>query len=150
MSQTATASPGKTSFVKEFLSDHPQGNVNAVNEAWRAAGYEGIISHALVTTTRAQLGLTGNIRRKPETTRAAAEEKAASTGRGRGRLAKATTATIDAQPRGRESGRSIALEGLEADIDDLPFKIMRVGDLPQVEEAHPQARRPVYGQLTRG
>ena len=46
-SKTAS-SPGKTMFVKEFLNDHPQGNVDAVNEAWQAAGFEGTISAALV------------------------------------------------------------------------------------------------------
>ena len=35
-------------FVKEFLNDHPQGNVNAVNEAWRAAGFDGTISPTVV------------------------------------------------------------------------------------------------------
>ena len=38
------SSPGKTMFVKEFLNDHPQGNVVAVNEAWQAAGFDGTIS----------------------------------------------------------------------------------------------------------
>src|SRR5271157_6516147 len=32
--KTATATPGKTSFLKEFLHEHPEGNVKAVNEAW--------------------------------------------------------------------------------------------------------------------
>ena len=41
---TATATPGKTSFLKEFLHDNPQGNVKAANEAWQAAGYDGTIS----------------------------------------------------------------------------------------------------------
>ena len=40
MATTATATPGKTSFVKEFLHDNPQGNTKAVNEAWQAAGFE--------------------------------------------------------------------------------------------------------------
>ena len=41
MPKTATATPGKTSFLKEFLNDHPEGNVKAVNEAWTAAGFDG-------------------------------------------------------------------------------------------------------------
>ena len=49
-------------FVKEFLHDNPQGNVNAVNEAWQAAGFDGTISPTLVKTMRAALGLTGNLR----------------------------------------------------------------------------------------
>ena len=46
-------------FVKEFLNDHPEGNVAAVNEAWQAAGFDGTISKTLVDKMRASLGLTG-------------------------------------------------------------------------------------------
>ena len=52
MSKPAS-SPGKSMFVKEYLNDHPQGNVSAVNEAWQAAGFEGTISPALVNQMRA-------------------------------------------------------------------------------------------------
>src|SRR5208282_5990322 len=61
MTRTATVTPGKTSFVKEFLHDHPEGNVKAVNEAWTAAGFDGTISETLVYKARASLGLTGNL-----------------------------------------------------------------------------------------
>ena len=61
MPKTATATPGKTSFLKEFLNDHPEGNVKAVNEAWTAAGFDGTISETLVYKARASLGLTGNL-----------------------------------------------------------------------------------------
>ena len=71
MATTATATPGKTSFVKEFLHDNPQGNTKAVNEAWQAAGFEGTISPTLVNKTRVKL--TGKRRRKART---AAKEKA--------------------------------------------------------------------------
>ena len=54
-------------FVKEFLNDHPQGNVDAVNEAWQAAGFDGTISTTLVNKMRASLGLTGNLRGKTKT-----------------------------------------------------------------------------------
>ena len=70
--KTATATPGKTSFLKEFLHDHPEGNVKAVNEAWTAAGFDGTISEALVYKARASLGLTGNLSGKTKT---AAEAK---------------------------------------------------------------------------
>ena len=36
--QTATETPGKTSFLKEFLHDHPQGNVAAVNAGVAGCG----------------------------------------------------------------------------------------------------------------
>src|SRR5271157_4533457 len=60
MPKTAIVSPGKTMFVKEFLNDHPEGNVKAVNEAWTAAGFDGTISETLVYKARASLGLTGS------------------------------------------------------------------------------------------
>jgi hypothetical protein len=62
---TATRSLGKTGFIKEFLNDNPEANTRAVNEAWKAAGFEGTISQTLVTKVRSQLGLTGNIRKGP-------------------------------------------------------------------------------------
>ena len=84
MATTATATPGKTSFVKEFLNDNPQGNTRAVNEAWQAAGFEGTISPTLVNKTRVKLNLTGNLRGNSKT---AAKEKSAP------RLPKTATAT---------------------------------------------------------
>ena len=74
MATTATATPGKTSFVKEFLNANPQGNTKAVNEAWTAAGMKGTISHPIISQVRKQLGLTGNLRGKTGT---AAKEKSA-------------------------------------------------------------------------
>src|SRR6516162_6434348 len=50
--QTATASPGKTSFIKEYLHEHPDANTAEVNEAWTAAGMKGTISRTLVNKTR--------------------------------------------------------------------------------------------------
>ena len=67
--KTATATPGKTSFLKEFLNDHPEGNFKSVNEAWKAAGFDGTISEALVYKARASLGLTGNLSGKTKEVR---------------------------------------------------------------------------------
>ena len=75
MATTATAAPGKTSFVKEFLQGNPQANAKAVNEAWTAAEMKGTISHPIISQVRKQLGLTGNL---PGKTRNAVKEKAAS------------------------------------------------------------------------
>ena len=75
MATTATATPGKTSFVKDFLNANPQGTTKTVNEAWQAAGFDGTISHPIISQVRKQLGLTGNL---PGKTRNAAKEKAAS------------------------------------------------------------------------
>jgi len=141
--KTGTATPGKTMFVKEFLNDHAEGNVDAVNEAWTAAGFEGTISRTLVDKARALLGLTGNLRGK-------SKGKTTSTGKKLGRPRKEITAATDGQPRGRRSNRSLALDELEADIDRLIFKAMGIGDLTQIEDSLREARRLLYGALTRG
>ena len=141
MPKTATTTPGKTTFLKEFLHDNPQGNVKAANEAWQAAGYDGTISETLVYKTRASLGLTGNLSGK---TKAAAEGKATPTGKKRGRPRKEPTAPVTGQPRGRKSASTLALTELEADIDRLIFKVMGVGDLTEIEESLRQARRQLY------
>jgi hypothetical protein len=128
-------------FVKEFLNDHPEGNVKAVNEAWTAAGFDGTISETLVYKARASLGLTGNLSGK---TKAAAEGKATFTGKKLGRPRKEPTAPVTGQPRGRKSARTLALTELEADIDRLIFKVMGVGDLTEIEAALRRARRLLY------
>ena len=74
MATTATAAPGKTSFVKQFLNDHPDGTTKTVNEAWQAAGFDGTISHPIISQVRKKLGLTGNL---PGKTRKSAKEKSA-------------------------------------------------------------------------
>jgi hypothetical protein len=139
--KTATATPGKTSFLKEFLHDNPQGNVKAVNEAWQAAGFDGTISTALVYKARASLGLTGNLSGK---TKAASEGKTTSTGKKLERPRKEPTAAGNGQPRGRKSARTLALTELEADIDRLIFKVMGVGDLTEIEDSLRRARRLLY------
>jgi hypothetical protein len=141
MPREATATPGKTSFLKEFLHDNPQGNVKAANEAWTAAGFDGTISETLVYKTRASLGLTGNLSGK---TKAAAEGKATPTGKKRGRPRKESTAPVAGKPRGRKSARTLAVTELEADIDLLIFKVMGVGDLTEIEDSLRRARRLLY------
>ena len=141
MPKTATATPGKTSFLKEFLNDHPEGNVKAANEAWTAAGFDGTISEALVYKARASLGLTGNLSGK---TKKPQKAKATSTGKKLGRPRKEPTAPVTGQPRGRKSTRTLALTELEADIDRLIFKVMGVGDLTEIEDSLRRARRLLY------
>ena len=145
--KTATFTPGKTSFLKEFLKDHPEGNFKAANEAWTAAGFDGTISETLVYKTRASLGLTGNLSGKTKTS---AEGKATPTGKRLRRPRKEPTAPVTGKPRGRKSARTLALTELEADIDRLIFKVMGVGDLTQIEDSLRRARRLLYGALTRG
>ncbi len=143
MSQSAS-SPGKTMFVKEFLNDHPQGNVDAVNDAWRAAGFDGTISPTLVNQMRAKLGLTGNLRGMSKT---GAIGRATPTSKKLGRPRNETAAAVNVQPRGN---RSTVLNDLEADIDRLLFKAMAIGDLTEIEDSLRRARRLLYGALTGG
>jgi hypothetical protein len=140
MSKTAST-PGKTMFVKEFLNDHPQGNVDAVNKAWKTAGFDGSISPTLVNEMRASLGLTGNLRgtTKKSTT--------STTGKKRGKPSMVTTAAVNVQIRGN---RSTVLEDMEADIDRLIFKAMAIGDLTEIEDSLRRARRLLYGAFTKG
>ena len=139
MPRTATT-PGKTSFVKEFLHDNPQGNTKAVNEAWQAAGFEGTISPTLVNKTRASLRLTDDLRGETKKSKG----KATSSGKKLGRPRKEPTAAVNGQSRGRKSARTLALTELEADIDRLIFKVMGVGDLTEIEDSLRQARRLLY------
>src|SRR5215831_17978229 len=89
MPTTMTRSLGKTGFVKEYLNDNPQANARAVNQAWKEAGFEGSISHTLVTRMRSEMGLTGNIPKGPGK-KAEAEASARPTGKRRGRRKRAT------------------------------------------------------------
>jgi hypothetical protein len=144
---TKASSPGKSMFAKEFLHDNPQGNVDAVNKAWEAAGFDGTISPALVNQMRAKLGLTGNLRGMPK---AGAYGKATSTGKKVGRPPKQTTAAINVQPRMSGSAPTVVLNELEADIDRLIFKAMVIGDLTEIENSLRRARRLLYGAMTGG
>jgi hypothetical protein len=61
----ATKGQSKTDFVKRFLTNNPQGNVKAVNEAWAAARMKGSIGSTLINKKRSEMGLVGNLRAKP-------------------------------------------------------------------------------------
>jgi hypothetical protein len=148
--KAATETPGKTSFLKEFLHDNPQGNVAAANQAWQAQGFAGTISAALVNKTRASMGLTGNLRGRPKQTKTTAKAKSPHTGKKRGRKPKETTAAVNGRPRGRKSVRTLALTDLEADIDRLLFKAMEIGKLTDIEDSLRRVRRLLYGALTQG
>jgi hypothetical protein len=138
---------GKTSFVKEFLNDHPEGNVKAVNEAWTKAGFDGSISGTLVNKMRSELGLTGNLRGKK-----AVAEKKPYTGKKRGRRPKGLTAepsttAARVETHGRRSASTRGLIELEAEIDRLVFRVMGMGGLPEIEDSLRQVRRQIYGKL---
>lgn len=128
--------PGKSMFVKEYLNDHPQGNVRAINEAWRAAGFAGTVSKTVVFKVKSSLGLTGNT----------VKSKTSATSTKRVTPRKETVVAVSVQPRGN---RSTVLDDLEADIDRLLFKVMGIGNLTEIEDSLRRARRLLYGVLTR-
>jgi hypothetical protein len=149
MPRAGTQSPGKTSFVKEFLHDHPEGNTAAVNEAWRSAGMKGGISSTLVNKTRSALGLSGNLRGKRSAKAGAAGDKPAYTGKKRGRKPK--NAAIPGSTGGKMDGARVKpgqLAELETDLDMLLFKVMRLGGLTEIENSLRETRRLLYGGFT--
>ncbi len=136
--------PGKAMFVKEFLNDNPRGNVRAVNEAWAAAGFKGAVSKTIIYKVKASLGLTDNRRGSTKKTKTSAAGKQRVTPR------KVITDSIKVQPRGNNSTRTVVLNELEADVDRLIFRAMAIGGLTEFEDLLRQARRLLYGALTRG
>src|SRR5579875_1550525 len=56
----------KSAFVRDFITQNPEANRKAVEEAWLAAGHDGVISSALVSNLRTKMGLTGNVQSQPE------------------------------------------------------------------------------------
>ena len=82
--QTATASPGKTSFIKEYLHEHPDANTAEVNEAWTAAGMKGTISRTLVNKTRIKVTGKGLAKTRKAVTKKKSEPQA------KGRVSKRT------------------------------------------------------------
>jgi hypothetical protein len=119
--------PNKTRFVRDFLSHDPQGNTAAINEAWAEDGMTGTISSALVNKTRADLGLSGNLR---------------------GKRRKGRPSNVVVQPRGRKSSRTTVLMTVEEEIDRLIFSVMGIGELPEVEATLREARRAVYRAMS--
>jgi hypothetical protein len=123
MATNAGPGRGKQDFVRELLQKNPQANVETLNESWRQAGYEGSISASLFYKIRGELGLAG--RRADAGAGAGAEET----------------------PPEREAaaawpgGRGEALENIEEELDRVLFRVMNLGQLPEVEDALRRARR---------
>lgn len=150
MAASVAGPQGKTGFVKEHLNDHPTDNPTSVNAAWKAAGMAGSVSPSLVNKVRAELGLTGNIRRgkkpKAQNTRAARSPRAMGTRSNRGRPA--TVESTDRAPtRASTGGRARRIVEFEADLDRLLFQVMSIGELPGVEESLRETRRTLYRHL---
>lgn len=132
--------PGKTMFTKEYLVDNPKANVAAVNAAWAAAGFEGVISPTVVAKLRASLGLAGNLRRTTKTASPALTTK---------KLEKPVKVAAAATNGQHRINRSTVLDDVESDIDRVLFKVMSLGDLGEIEDSLRQVRRSLFGALAR-
>jgi hypothetical protein len=144
MATKTKKAPNKSSFVRDFIQKNPQANRRTVEEAWLAAGHEGVISSALVSNLRAKLGLTGGSR-NAESTRTPESAKTASRGPKKkpGRPARSGAAgTIERKPR--SGGRDAALAEIEGDIDRLVFKLMALGGMEKIEDELRRFRRLLY------
>ena len=85
------------------------------------------------------MGLTGIVHPNIKKTKPSATNKKRATPR------KAITAAVNVH-----SPRTDVLHELEADIDRLLFRVMRIGALPEIEDPLRRARRLLYGVSTRG
>jgi hypothetical protein len=132
--------------VKETLIDNPLATATVVNEAWTAAGMEGTISETLVNKMRAKMGLSGNLRGQGRKKNESAMTKRTRSGRKRAGSRKPLS---DQRAEVRTGGtrtvrRSARLAELEADLDQLLFKVMSFRNLPEVEAGLRQTRRALY------
>jgi hypothetical protein len=150
MAKRSKGAPNKSAFVRDFIQKNPQANRKAVEEAWLAAGQDGVISSALVSNLRSKLGLTA-ASKKAESN--GIPESATTRSRGpkrkkRGRPAKSKASEIVAEPtperKPRTVGRDGALAEIEADIDRLIFKLIALGGMEEVEDELRKVRRLMY------
>jgi hypothetical protein len=144
---TKTKGQSKSAFVRDFIQKNPQANRKAVEEAWLAAGHDGVISSALVSNLRSKLGLTA-ASKKADSNRSS--ELVIATIRGprlkkRGRPSKrqegATNSESAKERRRRSGGRSAALAEIEADIDRIIFRLIALGGMADIEDELRRVRR---------
>lgn len=144
---TKTKPQGKTAFIKEVLFDNPLANSRAINEAWKAAGMEGTISDSLVNVQRAELGLTGNLRKQsmPATGGPAAKSKAKKVAPATKVKAKpaAVRSTTSSGQKPKSNARDRVLSELEAELDRWIYRLIGVGGLLDLEDALRTVRRQV-------
>ncbi len=157
MARSPIGTEGKTSFVKEYLNDHPTANPKAVNVAWTEAGMSGSLSASLVNKMRSSMGLTGNLRSKSRKSKSAKKSSTSSRlsssslplqsssdaapVKRRGRPAKVT---VVGSERLTMNPRSSQIAAVEADLDRLLFSVMSLGKLTRLEESLREARRVLY------
>lgn len=118
----------KSAFVRDFITQNPEANRRAVEEAWLAAGHDGVISSALMSGLRAKMGLTGNVQNQPEAASTSAPAtKKSSKSKG------ATVGSRAGEPKksSAESNGTAALQSRgepTADSEDKPTASSRGGN----------------------
>jgi hypothetical protein len=141
---------GKTSFVEEFLKDHEDADLAAVNAAWRSFGREGTISESLFGKTRRSLGLTRKRDgKKPKAaggTPAVATSAAVRKG-GKKATTRGPIAAIAGEVLTQTSDRNQMLIALEKDLDRLLFGVLEMESMTEVEEFIRSARRVVSREI---
>ena len=160
MAASQTKELGKMDFAEQYLEQHPDANVVAVNDAWRAAGRDGTISKSAVGKLRAKLGLTDPYRNRGRSESASTPAKKTATkpratagsghrqrnGEGKGmRKGMGHGHRHDAVPEparaATHSRRAQVIEQIEAEVDRILFQVMALGDLTEVEDALRRGRR---------
>lgn len=149
MPAVATRNQGKSMFIKEELNDNPSASAEAINTAWRAAGFSGTISSSLISNVRTRMKL--GIRRGHKGGRRAGASGTARTapvaGKRRGRPPGQAAPGGNGQTPALSRGRERELMSLEVEIDRVLIKVVEIGALPEVEDALRKVRRQVYAGL---
>lgn len=155
-----TRGQGKLDFVRRILEQDRDANEKIVNQAWQEAGNEGKISRSAVGKVRALMGLTSGKhapRKKAEaeagtakrtrTQPKAAKPRDESPALGNGTAT--PTARSHAQPAessdlpATSEVRAGVLDELESDLDRVLFRVMSIGNMPEVERLIRHCRRIV-------
>jgi hypothetical protein len=160
MATNRTGRQGKLDFVRKILEQNRDANEKIVNQAWQEAGNEGKISRSAVGKVRALMGLTSGKRaprkkaeaaagtaKKTHTRSKAAKPRDESPVLGNGTAA--STAKSHAQPAetselpATSEVRAGVFDELESDLDRVLFRVMSIGNMPEVERLIRHCRRIV-------
>jgi hypothetical protein len=147
MAKRGKGVPNKSAFVRDFIQKNPQANRKAVEEAWLAAGHDGVISSALVSNLRSKLGLTAASKKADSngTPESASATSRAPKRKKRGRPSKRQESVTDSdsaiERKPRSGGRGEALAEIEADFDRIIFRLIALGGMEDIEDELRRVRR---------
>jgi hypothetical protein len=166
MARTVKPPESKSRYATDYLLKNPYANAKAVCDAWKDEGKQGTISATLVNKLRSSLGLAGNLRPKRKRRNGVVGDVPADyAGKKRGQKSKVASDSarmFSPMTNGSKMGEAAAtigsagamtislsaFEELEADIDRLLFKVMRLGGMSALEDGLRRARRELYVQIS--